>query len=574
MTVRATFSHRQRAVSPSAVSGDAQRDRARLILCALLLAFLLIAGQLVRLALKAPADIKLSLAEPMAKSWSRPDIIDRHGRLLATDVGTHSLYADPQLVQDADEAIEKLTAALPALDAAELRKTLSDKSRRFAWVARGLTPRQAQEVHALGLPGLALRTEPRRVYPLGPLTGHLLGTVNTDNRGIAGIERMLDDTNRAEAVQGPARATAEPVRLSLDVGVQHALTEELKQACLRFSASAAAGVVLDAGSGEILGAASLPEADPARPIDWLDGERADKLAGGTFELGSIFKLVTLAMALDAGIADLDRVYDVREPLVAGPYVIKDPYPQGRPLSVREIFLHSSNVGAGMLALEAGADRQRAFLERLGLTEPARTEAGPMAAPQLPKHWGRIETITIGYGHGLAVAPLQFAAAVASFVNGGLKVTPTLLAGAQAAARPERLVSVQTSAKLREVMRLNVTNAQGTGRNADAAGYRVGGKTGTAEMAGRGGYREKSVISSFAGAFPMEAPRYVVLVLLFEPQTGEGRGQHITASVNAAPTTARVVERIAPLLGVLPRLESLPTPWARPASAPADARPAQ
>jgi cell division protein FtsI (penicillin-binding protein 3) len=537
---------------------------------ALLLAFMLIAGQLVRLALKAPPDVKLSLAEPMAKSWSRPDIIDRHGRLLATDVATNSLYADPQLVQDVDEAIEKLTAALPGLDAAELRKTLSDKSRRFAWVTRGLTPRQAQEVHALGLPGLALRTEPKRVYPLGRLTGHVLGTVNTDNRGVAGIERMLDDTNLAEAVQGPARATAEPVRLSLDLGVQHALTEELKQACVRYAAAAAAGVVLEAGSGEILGAASLPEADPARPMDWLDGQRADKLAGGTFELGSIFKLLTVAMALESGIADLDRVYDVREPLVAGSYVIKDPYPQGRPLSVREIFLHSSNVGAGMLALEAGAERQKAFLERLGLTEPARTEAGPVAAPQLPKHWGRIETITVGYGHGLAVAPLQFAAAVASLVNGGLKVTPTLLAGSQTAARPERVISAATSAKLREVMRLNVTNAQGTGRHADADGYRVGGKTGTAEMAGRGGYREKSVISSFAGAFPMDAPRYVVLVLLFEPQTGEGRGQHITAGANAAPTTARVVERIAPLLGVLPRLETA-APWARPASAPTDAQ---
>src|SRR5262245_4756691 len=566
MTPGAILPHPQRRFAPPPSAGDVrpQRNRARPVLIALLLAFALIAGQLVRLALKAPGEVKLSLAEPMAKSWSRPDIVDRHGRLLATDVATHSLYADPQLVQDVDEAIEKLTTALPALDAAELRKILADRNRRFAWVARGLTPRQAQEVHVLGLPGLSLRTEPKRVYPLGRLTGHALGTVNTDNRGIAGIERMLDDTNRAEAVQGPARTSAEPVRLSLDVGAQHALAEELKQACVRYSAAVAAGVVLDAGSGEIAGAASLPEADPARPTDWLEAQFADKLSGGTFELGSIFKLLTLAMALEAGIADLDKVYDVREPLVVAPFVIKDPYPQGRPLSVREIFLHSSNVGAGMLALEAGAQRQRAFLERLGLTEPARTEAGPMAPPQLPKHWGRIETVTIGYGHGLALAPLQFAAAVAALVNGGLKVTPTLLAGPPPAP-PERLMSGATSAKLREVMRLNVTNAQGTGRHAEAAGYRVGGKTGTAEMAGRGGYREKSVISSFAGAFPMDAPRYVVLVLLFEPQTGEGGGQHITAGVNAAPTTARVVARIAPLLGVLPRLESTPAASARPSS---------
>ena len=543
------------------------RVRTRFVLCGVLLAFGLIGGQLVRLALKGAAEIKVTLAEPLARSWSRPDIVDRHGRLLATDVGMHSLYADPHQVLDVDEATEKLAGVLPGLDATELRKVLADRSRRFAWVARGLSPRQAQRVHALGLPGLGFRTELKRVYPLGALVGHLLGTVNTDNRGIAGVERMLDEAGRAEAVQGPPRTSGSPVRMSLDIGVQHALAEELKQASARYSASAAAGLVLDAGSGEVLGAVSLPEIDPARPSDWLDPARADKLVGGTFELGSIFKTLTIAMALEAGTADLDKIYDVRQSLIAGPYAIKDPYPQGRPLTVREIFLHSSNVGAGMLALEAGAERQRAFLARMGLTEPMRTEVGPVATPLLPKHWGRIETITVGYGHGLALAPLQFAAAVAALVNGGMKVTPTLLARSDDGGERSRLVSAATSARLREIMRLNVTNAQGTGRHAEADGYRVGGKTGTAEMPGRGGYREKSVISSFAGAFPMDAPKYVVLVLLFEPQTGEGRGDHITAGLNAAPTTARIVERIAPLLGVLPRRVELRTPEAGPFDAP-------
>jgi cell division protein FtsI (penicillin-binding protein 3) len=213
----------------------------------------------------------------------------------------------------------------------------------------------------------------------------------------------------------------------------------------------------------------------------------------------------------------------------------------------------------MLALEVGAERQRAFLARLGLTEAMRTEAGPVAAPLLPRHWGRIETITVGYGHGLAVAPVQFAAAVATLVNGGLKVTPTLLARSDDGRERPRLVSAGTSARLREAMRLNVTHTAGTGRHAEAEGYRVGGKTGTAEMPGRGGYREKSVISSFVGAFPMDAPKYVVLVLLFEPHTGEGNGDRITAGLNAAPATARIVERIAPLLGVLPRRVDAPTP---------------
>jgi cell division protein FtsI (penicillin-binding protein 3) len=559
---------------PAQTSQDADarlRARTRFVLCGVLLAFAGISGQLVRLALKAGGEIKVTLAEPLARSWSRPDIVDRHGRLLATDVGLHSLYADPQQVQDVDEATEKLTGALPGLDATELRKVLADKSRRFAWVARALSPRQAQRVHALGLPGLAFRTELKRVYPLGALAGHMLGTVNTDNKGIAGIERMLDETGRVEAVQGPARTTKPPLRISIDVGVQHALAEELKQASARYSASAAAGLVLDSGSGEILGAVSLPEIDPARPADWLDQARADKLAGGTFELGSIFKTFTIAMALEAGTADLDKLYDVRQPLIVGPYVIKDPHPQGRPLTVRDIFLHSSNVGAGMLALEVGAERQRAFLARLGLTEHTHTEAGPVAAPQLPKHWGRIETITVAYGHGLAVAPLQFAAAAAALVNGGMKVTPTLLARSDDARERPRLVSASTSARLREIMRLNVTNTQGTGRQAEADGYRVGGKTGTAEMPGQGGYREKSVISSFMGAFPMDAPKYVVLLLLFEPQTGEGRGDRITAGLNAAPATARIVERIAPLLGVLPRHVELRMPAADRFDAPSQAQ---
>jgi cell division protein FtsI (penicillin-binding protein 3) len=533
-------------------NGARLRRRTLITLCGVLLCLAVIGGQLVRLALRSGGEIKATLAEPLARSWSRPDIVDRNGRLLATDIAVNSLYADPHLILDLDEVIEKLIATLPGLEEAELRKSLADHSRRFVWVARGLSPRMAQSVHDLGLPGLAFRTELKRAYPLGALAGHLIGTVNTDNKGLAGIERLLDDTGRVEAVQGPGRMLASPLRLSLDIGVQHGLAEELQLSASRYSAPAAAALVLEAGSGEVLAAVSLPEVDPSRPADWLDPARADRLASGIYELGSIFKTMTIAMALEAGTASLDKLYDVRQPLVAGTYSIKDPYPQGRPLSVRDIFLHSSNVGAGMLALEAGPERQRAFLARLGLTEPMRTEAGPVASPLLPKHWGRTETVTIGYGHGLAMAPLQFAAAVAALVNGGTKVAPTLLARPDDGGERLRVVSATTSAGLREIMRLNVTHAAGTGRRAEAEGYRVGGKTGTAEMPGRGGYQEKAVISSFIGAFPMDAPRYVVFVLLFQPQTGDTGGDHITAGLNAAPATARIVERIAPLLRILPR----------------------
>jgi cell division protein FtsI (penicillin-binding protein 3) len=517
-----------------------------------LLAFGAIAGQLVRLSLRGAPEIKVTLAEPLTANWSRPDIVDRKGRLIATDVAVNSLYADPQQILDLDEVTEKLSTALAGIDAAEMRKALADKSRRFVWVVRGLSPRVAQRVHDLGLPGLSFRTELKRTYPLGALAGHLVGTVNVDNRGLAGIERTLDEMGRLEPVQGTGRMQKPPLRLSLDIGVQHGLTEELKQACALYGAPAAAGLILDANTGEIVAAASLPQVDPSRPGDWRDPALADRLFGGTYELGSVFKTLTVAMALEAGTADLDKIYDVTRPLTTGPYTITDLHPQARPLSVREVFLHSSNVGAGMLARELGPKRQRAMLESFGLLETIRTEAGPVAPPQVPKSWGDAETITISYGHGLAVAPLQFAAAIAALVNGGTRVTPTLIAGSESRAGGQRVVSAATSAKIREIMRLNVTHAVGTGRRAEAEDYRVGGKTGTAELPMRGGYAAKAQIASFVGAFPMDAPRFVTLVMLFEPKTGAVGGDQATAGLNAAPTTARIVERVAPLLGVLPR----------------------
>jgi cell division protein FtsI (penicillin-binding protein 3) len=542
--------------------------RSLIVLAVLILASIAIAGKALRLAVKSETELGFNLAEPIGQSWSRPDIVDRHGQLIATDVASHSLYADPQLILDGDEVVEKLRAAI-GLDGAEVRRAIADRSRRFAWIARGLTPRQAQRVHDLGLPGLAFRSELKRVYPLGALAGHLLGSVNVDNRGLGGLERALDDMGLVEPVQGPDRSEKPALRLSLDVGVQHAVGEELQEAVGRYAASGAAGVVLDLASGEVLAAVSLPLADPARPADWLDPARADKLMAGSFELGSVFKTLTVAMALEAGVADLDKVYDVRRPLLIGPHSITDLHPSSRPLSVREIFLHSSNVGAGLIALDLGAERQRQYLARWGLIEPIRTEAGATAPPQLPKHWGKIETVTISYGHGLAVAPLQFAAAMAGLITGE-RLTPTFLQRPARPPAPGRLLSPNTSARLQEIMRLNVTSPSGTGRRAEVEGYRVGGKTGTAEMPSRGGYQAKAVIASFLGVFPMDAPRYLTLVLLFEPAPA-GRALGITAGVNAAPTTARIVERIAPVLGVLPRLIGSAEPAAGQFDAPHEAQ---
>ncbi len=541
------------------VSDHGSRARLLAIAGGLGLIFLAIAGQLIRLSLAQRSDLRTSIAEPIARTLARPDIVDRNGRIIATDVGAPSLFADPAIILDLDEVIEKLAVTLPGLDEQDLRRLLADRSRRFVWIRRGLTPIEAQRVHELGLPGLAFRREPKRVYPAGTLLGHAIGHVNIDNRGVAGIERHIDETMGIDLVSGATASRLAPVHLSIDLGTQHAVADELRAAIERYSATAAAGLVMDARTGEIIAAVSLPAIDPNRPADAIDPARPDRLQAGVFELGSIFKAVTVAMALEDGQATLDTAYDVTVPIEIGRHVIKDLHPASRPLTVRDIFLQSSNVGAGRIALEAGASRQLMFLARLGLTEAIRTEAGPVAAPLLPQRWDRIETVTIAYGHGFALAPLQFAATAATLVNGGVRVMPTYLKPKVGTGPGEQILTTATSAALRELMRLNVTAANGTGRRAEVAGYRVGGKTGTAEMPGEHGYQARAVIASFIGALPMDAPRYITLVSLFEPKPAEATNGGITAGVNAAPVTARIVERIAPILGILPRrIEAIPS----------------
>jgi cell division protein FtsI (penicillin-binding protein 3) len=516
------------------------------------LAFAAVAGQLVRLALSGQSEITSTLSETVGQSFARPDIVDRHGRLLATDVEAYSLFADPAHVLDRDEVVEKLGLVFPDLDRGALRNDLADRARRFVWIRRGLSPKTAQQVHNLGLPGLDFRRELRRAYPGGTLAGHVLGYVNIDNRGVAGMERYVDEVVGVEAVQGATLAERAPVRLSLDIGVQHAVETELANAIERYQAQGAAGIVLDVGTGEVLASVSFPEVDPAHPTMSLDPSRVDKVAGSTFELGSVFKTMTIAMALDDGLATLSTMVDVREPLAAGRFTIRDLHPLGRPLSVAEIFIHSSNIGAAKLGLVEGPQGMQTFLRRLQLLDPMKTEAGPVAAPQVPEHWQEIETMTVAYGHGLAVAPLQFAAAASALVNGGNRVLPTFVKlPADAGHVHVALIQPTTSALVAELMRRNVTDPAGTGKRADVPGYSVGGKTGTAEIPGVGGYREQAVISSFLAAFPMDQPKYLVLVLLFEPRPTEAAGGEVLAALNAAPTAGRIIARIGPVLGMLP-----------------------
>jgi cell division protein FtsI (penicillin-binding protein 3) len=518
----------------------------------LFFAFAEVVIHLLTLAFSHQAGVTLAVSEPVATSFSRPDIVDRNGRLLATDLEAPSIYADPGIVLDRDELVEKLSTVLPDIDSKDLLRALSDRSRRFIWVRRGVSPKIAQRVHDLGLPGLSFRYELKRAYPAGALAGHVLGSVNVDNRGVTGVEKYIDEKVGADPVHAAVLSTRAPVRLSLDIGVQHALEDELDDAEKTYDTKGAAGLVLNIKTGEVLASASLPRVDPTWPSQALDDKHLDRMTAGTYELGSVFKTLTIAMAFDEGLAKPDTMIDVRQPLEVGRFTVTDYHASNRPLSVTEVFTHSSNIGAGMLALQAGPEKFEGFLRKFGLLTQLKTEEGPVAAPQLPPKWGKASTITISYGHGLAVAPLQFAAAAATILNDGKPVHPTFLRRYDGDLADEKpLVTQATSREMARLMRLNVIGPDGTGKEADVPGYRVGGKTGTADVPGRGGYSSKSVISSFLGAFPMDDPQYLTFVVLFDPKgTKETRGQH-TAGYTAAPVTGRLIARVAGQLGVMP-----------------------
>ncbi|MFM2422356.1 MAG: hypothetical protein RL291_886, partial [Pseudomonadota bacterium] len=323
---------------------DARRGLA--VLATMAVGFCAIAGQILRLTYEhAPTapNIRLAVHETIGDSWARPDIVDRRGRLLATDIEVHSLFADPAQIFDRDEVVEKLTAILPDLDGAQVREALGDRTKRFQWLRRGLTPRLAQTIHDLGIPGLGFRRELLRSYPAGAFAGHVLGGVSIDNRGLGGIEAWLDAQGLTERVATPVRSRKPPVMLSIDTAVQNAVERELSVAMARFQASSAQAVLVDVSSGEIVASASLPGVEPGRLEQMNDRTRPDRVAGGVYELGSVLKVFTLAMAFDSGRVTPETLVDVREPIEIGRFTIKDPHPAGRQLPARDVFVRSSNV---------------------------------------------------------------------------------------------------------------------------------------------------------------------------------------------------------------------------------------
>lgn len=510
-------------------------------------AFGAIGARLVWLSATSPVQVAAAAADPAdplpASGFqkARSDIFDRNGILLATNLVKPSLCANGHVIKDPESVTLQLISILPDLD---IEQTIArmQKKRWCTFIKRGLTREEQYRINSLGIVGLDFQDEQFRSYPHGKLAAHVVGLASVENSGLQGVEQSM---NRY------LTGGSGPVQLSLDLRLQSVVSEEVQRAIDTFEAKAGAGVLMDVHTGEILALVSLPDFDPHNLTTDEDEGRFNRATHGVYELGSIFKLFTTAMALDSGIVKLGDEFDASQPMVVagGDFRIRDFLGQNRVLSVREVLQYSSNIGAAKMAEKVGTAIQQQFLREVGLLSPAPVELPEVGKPAFPSIWRPVNTMTIAYGHGLSVSPLQLTAAGASLVNGGLFNPPTLLKRRSAPTGATRIITEDTSAVMRDLMEMVVDT--GSGKKANARGWSVGGKTGTADKASRNGYDRNRRIASFFGAFPIRNPRYVGIVMVDEPVPQEEISKYATAGHVSAPAFRRIVERAAPLLGLTP-----------------------
>ncbi len=527
-------------------------NRIVMVMVAMGMIYAVIAGKLVWLGFKDVAELPSRQIADRSTSASRPNILDRNGQVLAMDLKMVSLFAEPRRIVDPDEAVELLSTVLPDLNFKKVYKKLSSDA-WFVWIKRELTPKQQSDILALGIPGVGFRSENRRFYPGGPVASHILGLVNIDNQGTAGIEKYLDDNGLADLQKSgfAVERKLEPVKMSVDLRVQFAIRDELEKALERYKAIAAAAVVIKVDTGEIRGMVSLPDYNPNTPAEASKPDRFNRMSAGVFEMGSTFKTFTTAMALDSGLVTINDKFDARKPIRIAGQTITDFHGKRRILSVPEVFIYSSNIGTAKMADKVGIEGHQEFLTRMGLlSKLTQFELPEIAKPSQPKVWKKITSVTASYGHGISTTPLQTAVAAAALMNGGKLIPPTLFPRTkeEADALATQVVSKDTSDLLRYLFRLNVL--KGSGRKAAVQGYLVGGKTGTAEKVVDGRYVEDKRFNAFLSAFPVDDPQYVVLVIVDEPQPEEGN-TYATAGWNAAPMVKGIITRVGPFLGIQP-----------------------
>lgn len=517
------------------------RRRTGLIALAFVLALGGLVYRIILLGLDDGAPLEASVPTRAAPGAARADIVDRNGVLLATDFPKPSVFADPALIPDPGLVAERLAFALD-LDAGPLRARLAS-DRRFVWVKRHVSEAQRETVVRLGIPGVQLRTEHHRVYPQGRLSAHLVGFVGVENQGLAGLERSFDQRLKGSASQ------TQPLRTTLDIRIQGVVHEALVRVRNRFSAEAAAAMVLEVPGGAIRAMVSLPDYDPNRYREASSAARFNRASQGTYELGSLFKLFTAAMALDAGTVRLSDGFDATEPFQIGRHRIGDFHAKRRWLSVPEVIAFSSNIGVARMAEELGVERQLAYFGQLGLLDRHPLRIPEVGWPQLPTPFRPINSITAAYGHGIASSPLQVADALAAVLCDGPWQRAHAVVEGRSPAVDRPTMRPTTPAMLQWLMWLTVQD--GTGGQAAVPGYLVGGKTGSADKPGTGAYADGGLIASFIAAFPIEAPRFVILVVLDQPTGIEATYGQAHGGWTAAPAVAEIIRRIGPLDGIPP-----------------------
>ncbi|WP_028028965.1 peptidoglycan D,D-transpeptidase FtsI family protein [Gemmobacter nectariphilus] len=572
---------RARGENPDAIEAEnirdrheAMRDKSRaraesrllLLVMGFCAAFLTIGIRMAALAGAEPEEPR-TIASASRIQAQRADIVDRNGNVLATNLVTHALYSHPRDMVDPARAARELARIFPDMSEEKLLRQFTGGS-AFLWLRKKLSPEQVQAVHDIGEPGLLFGPREMRLYPNGKLAAHLLGGASFGEEGVhsaevigvAGIEKAMD-----ERLRDPDQLD-KPLQLSIDLPVQAAIAEVLHSGMKLLNARGAASILMDAQTGEVLAMVSLPDFDPNdRPPPPTEGDPADspifnRALQGVYELGSVMKIFPVAQALELGLVTPDTMVPSNSPMQLGRFKVRDYKNYGPQLSVTDVIVKSSNVGTARVVSQIGPVRQQAFLKELGLLDPSPVELieAPRARPLLPRKWSDIASATISYGHGMSTSPMQLAAGYAAMVNGGYKVTPTLIKRDSAPPRGEPVISEQTSAQVRTMLRKVVE--KGTAKMAEVPGYYIGGKTGTADkQKPTGGYWKDKVMANFAGAFPMNDPRYVIIVSLDEPVETSGTEARRTAGWTAVPVTAEIVRRIAPLLGLRPAEVEAHTP---------------
>lgn len=536
----------------SAQSVEVSHNRLHVIIIIFTIAFMVISLRVLDVSVINGETIAMSDldGEPASEQVTRrADIVDRNGIILATSLVTASVYANPKVMLDRKMALSKLSQVFPNIDKTDLAaKFDSDKS--FVWIKRNLTPSEQYQVNALGIPGVYFRDEEKRIYPHKNLFAHELGFVNVDGKGTAGLEKQYNNYLVRKISESAYQEDADtPLTLSLDIRVQNIVRDALLESINTFNAKGGSGIVMDVSTGEVIAMVSLPDFDPNQPSQVSSDEMFNRVTYGVYEMGSTFKIFNMAMALDKGVIKMNGGYDVAEPIKIGGFSIRDYHQKAPYLTVPEIFMYSSNIGSAKIAVDTGADVQKSFLRKLGLLDELSIEIPERGSPLVPSQWSKISSMTVSYGHGIAVTPMHVAAATASLINGGVYYPATLIKKDSTEVYGERVVSLKTSDNIRKLMRLAVQ--YGTGGRAEVASYMVGGKTGSADKAVTGGYNRNAIMSSFVGAFPMNRPKYVVFAMLDEPTGNKSTGGYATGGMIAAPVVNKIISRIGIMLDVMP-----------------------